>query len=318
MMQRSSESMRVAALLAAIVGVALGCRAGAGGSGTTGDDTAGTPTATTGAATSAGPSGGATSGGTTSGGATGSSAGETGDPADCEVLFGAPVEATGLTAEQCRPSCPCLGDGWTPPDYDAAHIDDLAGRTLLDPPGELTANPYDTPDMFPAQPGKVCAVLLEPDQPGAYRVQTFDAGAAMGIVTHADACGLCSSLQDLAVYMRYPDLTDPVRACGVEGISGGEEANLSCLLDLGFTLPCAQIWLYNTINTRTECLDVCVDLLDDPYHLPDGSLNACLRCDEENSGPVFKAVAGRTRRNTGLASALCRPCDSVQPIVHVY
>jgi len=36
------------------------------------------------------------------------------------------------------------------------------------------------------------------------------------------------------------------------------------------------------------------------------------------SGPVFKAVAGRTRRNSGLASALCRPCESVYPLEHVY
>jgi hypothetical protein len=36
------------------------------------------------------------------------------------------------------------------------------------------------------------------------------------------------------------------------------------------------------------------------------------------SGPVFKAVAGRTRRNTGIASALCRPCSEVRPLLHDY
>ncbi len=55
-----------------------------------------------------------------------------------------------------------------------------------------------------------------------------------------------------------------------------------------------------------------------PYQLPDGALNPCLQCDEDRSGPVFKAVAGRTRRNTGIASALCRPCDEVSPLVHRY
>lgn len=56
--------------------------------------------------------------------------------------------------------------------------------------------------------------------------------------------------------------------------------------------------------------------LEDPYHLPDGSLNACLVCDEENSGNVFKSIGGRTRRNTGLPNALCRSCEEVRPITH--
>ena len=68
----------------------------------------------------------------------------------------------------------------------------------------------------------------------------------------------------------------------------------------------------------TAEVDTCIDALDEPYHLPDGTLNPCLTCDEQMSGPVFKAIAGRTRRKTGLASALCRPCDQVQQIVHVY
>jgi hypothetical protein len=61
---------------------------------------------------------------------------------------------------------------------------------------------------------------------------------------------------------------------------------------------------------------VCIALLDDPYHEPDGALNACLQCDEDESGPVFKAVAGRTRRNSGLATALCRPCETVWRVEH--
>ncbi|HNT27256.1 MAG TPA: hypothetical protein PKH10_03660, partial [bacterium] len=58
--------------------------------------------------------------------------------------------------------------------------------------------------------------------------------------------------------------------------------------------------------------------VNDPYHNPDGTLNDCLICDEVNSGPVFKAVAGRNRRNTGLPSSMCRPCAEVQPVFHYY
>jgi hypothetical protein len=237
-------------------------------------------------------------------------------------LFGRPVEATGLSEDMCRPECPCLNGGWTPPEYDDAHIEDLAGRTLLDPPAELEGNPYETPELFEEQPDKVCGVVNDPDQAGAYRVQTFtgeaEAVAAGAKVSHYGACGLCSSLQDLIVYMRYNDLTAPVRQCGLKGMGGGVDAILECLRGLGFTRPCAQIWAYNTANTRELCLEVCLDAIDLPYHVPDGMLNECLQCDEEHSGPVFKAVAGRTRRNTGLPSALCRPCDSVHEIVHEY
>lgn len=44
----------------------------------------------------------------------------------------------------------------------------------------------------------------------------------------------------------------------------------------------------------------------------------CLRCDEEQSGDVFKAIAGRTRRNTGLPNAICRPCSEARPLIHDY
>ena len=91
-----------------------------------------------------------------------------------------------------------------------------------------------------------------------------------------------------------------------------------CLLELGFTPACASIWAYNVEHTRAECQEICIELLSEPYHADDGSLNACLQCDEDRSGPVFKALAGRTRRNSGLASALCRPCETVWRIGHDY
>jgi len=87
-------------------------------------------------------------------------------------------------------------------------------------------------------------------------------------------------------------------------------------MDLGFSEPCAQIWAFNAATTRSACLDVCLAALDDAYHLPDGSLNACLACDEEQSGPVFKAVAGRTRRNSGIPVAICRPPEQVSALRH--
>ena len=240
--------------------------------------------------------------------------------AQCTALFGRPTDATGLSDSECAPQCPCL-DGWVAPTYDASDVARLRGFTLLDPPPPLDEDPYASPDEVPpVDPEAVCAVMLDGDD--RYRLETFASDSAAeragGQVTHAGGCGRCSPLADLAVYIEQPDLTEPVRACGLLGLSEGPDAILECLLDLGFTMPCAQIWQYNTMNTSAACLDPCLEALDQPYHLPDGSLNACLQCDEDMSGPVFKPVAGRTRRNTGLASALCRPCDQVQRIVHDY
>jgi hypothetical protein len=237
----------------------------------------------------------------------------------CEGLFGRPGPSTGLDETRCSTTCQCEHGSWQAPVYDEAAIAALEARVLLDPPAVLEIDPYSAPGEQEQHEG-VCAVVPDADDPLAYRLETFPSAAHAtmdgGVVTHHGACGACSSLHDLAVYIRHDDLTTPVRACGILGLSEGDEANLECLLDLGFTPACAQIWFYNTVNTRNACFSICFGTLDDPYNLEDGSLNPCLQCDEEESGPVFKAVAGRTRRNSGLPSAICRPCDTVTRMVH--
>jgi hypothetical protein len=118
--------------------------------------------------------------------------------------------------------------------------------------------------------------------------------------------------------MRVNDLTQPVRQCALDWISGPPEDHLACIAALGFDAPCAQIWYYNTVHTRVACLTPCMNSFNAPYNNADGSLNDCLACDEEASGPVFKAVAGRTRRNTGIPNAICRPCSEAPAILHDY
>lgn len=251
-----------------------------------------------------------------------------GDPApaadSCAILFGQPAAATGLTGAQCRPGCACGGVVWTPPAYDAAFVARLlSGWTLENPSAPLGADPYASPAPPDDPPDTVCAVLptgAAGATPRSYRLGTYPTEAAArsagAIPTHFGRCGVCSSLENLAVYVRENDLTAPVRACGISRATF--DADVACLQGLGFDLPCAQIWAYNTANTRTKCLSTCLSLLTAPYHLPDGRLNDCLLCDETQSGAVFKAVAGRTRRNSGLPNALCRPCSEVRPLVHPY
>jgi hypothetical protein len=137
-------------------------------------------------------------------------------------------------------------------------------------------------------------------------------------VTHTGACGHCSSLQSLAVHIKEGDLAGPVRSCTSKGIIQSEEKTMECLMDIGFDRLCAKVWYYNTKNTTSACILKCLDDFTSVYHEPDGSLNDCIQCDEDESGPVFKATSGRTRRNSGLPTALCRPCTSVSRITHYY
>jgi hypothetical protein len=245
------------------------------------------------------------------------------DAAACQGLFGVPNASTGLDASVCRPECTCGGDTWAPPATTLAEIDALAQRVLLNPPALLTSDPYAHPESFPAHPNEVCGVLPDASKPGAYRLETYASAAAAtaagATVTHTSACGQCSSLADLAVYMRNNDLTTPVRNCALQATpDAGAGPAMACLEALGFDQSCAQIWYYDALNTRAHCLQPCLADLSKPYQTPDAALNACLECDETESGPVFKAVAGRTRRNSGLPSAICRPCSSVSHVAHVY
>ncbi len=239
------------------------------------------------------------------------------DTGSCTSLFGRPGPSTGLDESTCRPERVCEGmEPFVPPDYGDT-IDALRARTLVDPPRLLPGDPYGDESLVPADTSGVCAVLPE----GAgYRLETFPdrsaAETAGGVVTHEGACGVCSSLQDLAVYLSIPDLGNPVRQCALLGLGGDQEATLECIAELGFSEPCAQIWAFNSANTREACFGECISALDAPHHLADGSLNACLTCDETESGPVFKAVAGRTRRNSGIPSGICRPGAEVAAVLH--
>ncbi len=241
-------------------------------------------------------------------------------PAKETALFGRPNDKTGLSADQCAPTCGDCEEQWEEEPWTPARVETLRDWKLETPLGELTVDPYQSP-AAPVEEGAVCAVLVTDAALRTYHLETYpsatDAESAGATVTHGDACGLCSTLQDLAVYAETLDLTDPVRACGIANLDD-HEGLVACIEALGFSLPCAQVWAYNTEHTRDVCLDVCLELLGKPYHEENGDLNACLRCDEEESGAVFKAVAGRTRRNTGIASAMCRPCDEVYRLEHAY
>jgi len=239
----------------------------------------------------------------------------------CQGLYGLPSANTGLDSDRCKPSCTCGNVTWAPPKYDATWSEPLLKWKLTNPPALLKEDPYNKP--APKSPkGTVCAMLPAPNEALTYSLKTYpgvqEAEAAGARVTHFGPCGQCSSLQNLHVYMTKTDLTGPVRSCAIKGLGGNDKAALKCLEEIGFDQPCAQIWFYNTTHTRQKCLSKCLLLLESPHHTKDGKLNECIQCDEDKSGDVFKAISGRTRRNSGLPSALCRPPESVRPITHDY
>ena len=246
----------------------------------------------------------------------------------CAGLYGQPNANTGLSADVCFPRI--VGEAtWTPRSWDTAALSALRAWRLDNTPAVLTQDPYAaTPNVKPSATA-VCAVVVTGDR--SYRLQTFDrstvdesiaaAGDAGAIVSHGGACGACSSLADLEVYARIPDQTAPVRRCAMSNLGGTVQDVDACIQKaVGFTPPCARAWAYNAIHDGKHCLTSCLKSMMDnePYNLKDGALNACLQCDEDKSGPVFKGTAGRTRRNSGLASAICRPCETVWRIEHRY
>jgi len=246
----------------------------------------------------------------------------------CVGFYGNPNATTGLDSDRCFPRIE--GDEtWAPRQWQAAGFAELLSWTLENPSTVLADNPYETtPDLQP-DVNAVCAVVVTGDH--TYRLETFSettvaasidaAETAGGIITHGGACGACSSLADLEVYARIPDQTEPIRSCAASNLGGPVEDVDSCIQDaVGFSPPCSRAWAYNAINDGEQCREIClISMLDaEPYNMEDGSLNDCLQCDEDVSGSVFKSVAGRTRRNSGLASAICRPCDTVWRIDHQY
>jgi len=236
----------------------------------------------------------------------------------------------------------------------AVNLDDLLARQFTQPrhaPGFLLASPYLPPvtDSFSggslakptdhnttvqawwqdaAHGAEVCAVRFIDEARNQYELRSFSSGTAAlheGYqVTHQYRCGACSSLRDLAVYLERPDLTSPARACARKW---GARRIKQCFTEkIGLSESCAESWAYNALNTRKACRSACIEaygLLNlllhrypAPNNAPDGSLNACLQCDETRSGPGFRYSAGRTRRGSGIRSAIARPDEELFRVDH--
>lgn len=175
---------------------------------------------------------------------------------------------------------------------------------------------------------EVCAVRFVDTNRVDYHLRTFpDRESALRegyVITHRYHCGTCSSLRDLAIYLAKPNLTTPTRTCARKLTAAGIKA---CLMEeVGFEESCAETWTYNVLHTRRHCAATCIrhyglwnvltNNMRDEHVDEHGNLNPCLACDEHTSGPGFQYAAGRTRRTSGLTSAIHRPASEIFPVDH--
>lgn len=175
---------------------------------------------------------------------------------------------------------------------------------------------------------EVCAARFADKDQVAYELRTFaDAETALDegwTVTHRHHCGTCSSLHNLAVYLATPDLTTPARECARKV---APNAIKECFMnEIGLDEPCAETWTYNSLHTARHCTATCAEyygieqLLSGNFDKPNtdehGNLNPCLACDEYKSGPGFQYTAGRTRRSSGIESAIERAGAEIYAVDH--
>ena len=114
------------------------------------------------------------------------------------------------------------------------------------------------------------------------------------------------------------DLTTKGKRCG---FWPGIGLKTICYMRTGMTTTCAEIFAFNTRNTAKHCKGICLKYFFFGRSInnnEDGSLNECLQCDKENSGPVFKYYAGRTRRSSGIVSEIGREDSEIVSLEHCY
>jgi len=147
---------------------------------------------------------------------------------------------------------------------------------------------------------------------------TDEAKSDGAVVTHTGACGVCSTTQDLAAYMRTPDILTATKHCSKLSLLRGNSRE-NCLAEIGLSKACSELWLHRWNAVFVNCLLECTEsmLRDEPSNTgPQCELNDCVQCNEDTVGEVFTQVAGRTRRRSGLLSTEARLCEEISPVIH--
>lgn len=164
----------------------------------------------------------------------------------------------------CCGDCYCInGDEPCPKEVPNMNISseavELFKSMTVTNPINITCNPYDTqytgepcettppqdPELVALWDEAVCGALYSTNTsdanqcPAEYSLQSFpnkeSAEAAGAVLTHWGACGVCSTTQDLAVYIESVDLTTLGVECSVSAIVGEFEDGVRCYMRAGYT-----------------------------------------------------------------------------------
>ncbi len=140
-----------------------------------------------------------------------------------------------------------------------------------------------------------------------------EADVANASISNCGACGECSTLQDMSIYLHTRNnLTDAATACAVQALTGGRQAVSDCFQQrVGFTPGCNECWVDNVLCTQRHCVFTCLlsIISGEPKNVPEGQINNCLECDEKMCGPAFTWCAGANRRRCGIRSDITRDND---------
>lgn len=195
-------------------------------------------------------------------------------------------------------------------------------------------NPYpesERPQCVKPNPDGYCAYVFEDSNFGfvdssecegrRYSMQTFPTPEDIpsnAAVTHKNACGVCSSAQDLSTRMRTREsLQSKGVLCGTRYFINREfDKLIDCWQEEGFTRDCAYMWAHFTASNAALCAGKCLDQKP-PFNgpPPECEVTDCLKCgDPFNS--EFDLLAGRDQPRSGITENIGRQCSLFYPVVH--
>jgi len=164
-------------------------------------------------------------------------------------------------------------------------------------------------------------------------VDDDDTANTDGVLTHTGHCGVCSTMQDLAVIgskvaASGRSLDTQSIACssifvvntGTLGKDLDTEFNtlVSCFAEkVGYSAECAKLWAYSSAATSALCLESCSGL-GGSYNgpPPECELSQCIKCSETAQQEQFQMFAGRSYVNSGITQPIARACDSFSAVEH--
>jgi hypothetical protein len=147
-----------------------------------------------------------------------------------------------------------------------------------------------------------------------------EASAGNMYITHTGACGVCSSLQDLAAFLDYSRLVTASSTCFLDWVSSGKGSispAVECYMDMGFSENCAEtLILYQKEIDARDCGTNCAAFaLDGDQGQPScEDTSGCASCGSQVRAR-FALVAGRTFANSGYPSGTAVSCGAISTSV---